>query len=152
VNIKKFETFLRESGAEILAPTNPYELVRFRTVNGVSIVYTSNRGRNTFTNEAGEAFEKFCKRSIWQIVRRSDKQLEAIKAQILARDGDACFYCAKPTTAGQNRTVEHILSIAHGGNNHLANLVFAHEECNAAAGSMTVIEKVKYRDTLRGNA
>lgn len=145
----KFKTFLKESGAEILDVTNPYEMVRFRTVNGVSVVYKGRRGIS-FTGESAEAYGRFQSKNIWQIKRRSEKEFERIKTEILERDGDLCFYCASVTVDGDNRSVEHILSISHGGNNNTANLVFACKGCNEAVGSMSVVEKVKYRDTLRG--
>lgn len=148
-NIDKFKAFLIESGAEILKPTNPYEIVRFKNVNGVSVVYTGKRGWS-FTGDAAEAYDKFQKRNIWQIKRRDEKELERIKAEILTRDGCYCFYCNRVTKDGEDRTVEHILSITHGGNNNLANLAFACHDCNQAVGNMAIIEKIKYRETLRG--
>lgn len=149
MKVDKFQTFLKESGAEVLAPTNPYEMVRFKTENGVSVMYRGRRGI-TFTGEAQEAYEKFQRKSIWQIKGNAQKARERIKAEILERDGVDCFFCGKPTLDGQDRTIEHLLSIDHGGNNNLANLVFAHKDCNLAVGNMPIIEKIKYRDTIRG--
>lgn len=147
-NADKFKTFLAESGAELLKPTNPYEVIRFKTVNGVSVIYTGKRGMS-FTGEAQEAFDAFQKRDIWQIKRRDEKELEKIKSQILERDGGECFYCNAQTVDGENRSVEHILSISHGGNNNLANLAFACVNCNQAVGNMSIVEKIEYRETLR---
>lgn len=149
MKVDKFKTFLANSGAQVLKPTNEYELVRFKTVNGVSIIYTSKRGL-TFTGEAEEAYRRFEKKNIWQIKRKDLQALERVKEAILDRDGPACFYCGKDTVDGEDRSVEHLLSIAHGGNNNIANLVFAHAACNQAVGSMPIIEKIRYRETLRG--
>lgn len=151
MKVDKFKTFLKESGAEILSPTNPYEVVRFKTVNGVSVVYKGRKGIS-FTGESAEAYDRFNSKNIWQIKRRSERALEKLKNEILERDGCYCFYCACVTSDGDNRSVEHILSITHGGNNNPANLVFACKGCNEAVGSMTIVEKVKFRDTLRGAA
>ena len=147
MNRDKFIAFLRESGAEILEPTNPFEMVRFRTINGVSVVYNGKRGIK-FTGESLEAYEQHQKTNVWKIRRRSDKEFEKIHNALLERDGAECFFCGKETTE-QDRSVEHLLSLAHGGNNNLANLVFAHRACNKRAGSMSVKDKVNFRDSLR---
>ena len=72
-----------------------------------------------------------------------------VEAKLRKRDGDLCFFCGLPFTEENPPTLEHLLSIAHGGNNHLSNLVLAHGECNMKADSMPVIEKVKLRDAMR---
>lgn len=55
--IDKFKAWLCERGAEILTPTNEYEVLRFRSIKGTSIVYRDKRGSNTMTNEAGVAYD-----------------------------------------------------------------------------------------------
>lgn len=51
--ILKFGKWLSANGAEVLATTNPYELVRFRGETGVSIIYRNDGGRpHKFTGEA----------------------------------------------------------------------------------------------------
>lgn len=70
------------------------------------------------------------------------------KRYIAARDGEKCFYC-NTQFAKENLTVEHLLSISHGGNNHLSNLVLACQPCNLEAGTGTIIDKVEFRDRKR---
>lgn len=140
----KFVTFLRESGAEILDPTNPYEIVRFRTLNGVSVMYKGRRGYS-FTGEASEAFEKFEGKSIWRIRSNSQKLKDKTMADLLCRDGSSCFFCA----GTNDLTIEHLLPISDGGNNNMKNLCLACSKCNQAVGNMSIIEKILYRETLR---
>jgi 5-methylcytosine-specific restriction endonuclease McrA len=59
------------------------------------------------------------------------------------------FFCDHPFTEDRPATLEHLLSIAHGGNNHLSNLALAHGECNLRAANLSVVEKAKLRDELR---
>lgn len=146
----KFITFLIESGAEILGTTNPYEVIRFKTLNGVSVVYTGKKGIK-FTGESSEAYQQFKKHDIWQIKRRDKKAKEAIVNLITDRDGMDCFYCGEETIKGKTSSIEHILSISHGGNNNPANLTVACRECNQVVGNMTVLEKVLYRDDINKN-
>lgn len=54
----KFKSWLSEMGAVVLDTTNPYELVRFKTENGVSVIYEGKKGV-TFTGESEEAYDKF---------------------------------------------------------------------------------------------
>lgn len=145
----KFKQYLQQSGAEILEPTNPYEVVRFRTVNGVSIIYKNKRGSLTFTGEAEEAYERMERKSPWTIISKGLKQKRKTLAEIIRRDGTACFFCAKETTE-ENRTLEHLLAVIHGGSNNPANLVIACNSCNQSVGNMPIIDKIKYRETLRG--
>lgn len=144
MNVDKFTTYLREAGAEILAPTNEYEVIRFRTINGVSVVYQGKRGY-TFTGEAKEAFQRFEKKNIWNIQGRPDKKKnETLLALIERDDGTDCFFCGIPTYAGENQTIEHFLPVADGGNNNLKNLCIACKSCNLAVGNMPIVDKIKF--------
>lgn len=145
--IDKLNTFLIAGGAVILETTNEYEVTRFRTDNGVNVIYSSRkRGITCVGPDAAEAYDKFNKDNVWQMVRRKDKERKKIQTAILERDGPCCFFCGKETVEGEDRSIEHILSIAHGGNNNKANLTIACIPCNQAVGDMTVVEKIKYRE------
>lgn len=146
MNANKFKTFLRSSGAEVLDPTNPYELVRFRTENGVSVMYTGRRG-NSFTGEAQEAWDAMQSKNTWTIMPNGLKEKKRKLALVRSRDGDECFYCGKQTD-DNSRSLEHILAVEHGGNNSAANLVIACKPCNQAVGHSPIIEKIKYRDSV----
>lgn len=141
----KFVTFLRESGADILKPTNEYEIVRFRTENCVSIMYRGKRGYS-FTGEAKEAYERFDKKDIWQILRKDHRERKKLIDTIRERDGMACFFCGIETVSGETASIEHLLSIANGGNNNPANLTVACIRCNDTVGNMSIVQKIKYRE------
>ena len=149
MKVDKFKTYLIASGAEVLEPTNPYELVRFRTINGVSIVYQDKKGNVTFTNESQDAYDRMLHKTPWTIEPRGLVQKRYALMAIVKRDGIACFFCGKDTT-DENRSIEHLLSVSRGGNNNPANLALACAPCNLAAGDMDIVAKIKYRETLRG--
>lgn len=146
LKVDKFKTFLKESGAVLLDETNEFEAVRFRTENGVSVVYKSRRGY-TFTGESREAFDNFQKGNIWEILGRNKKRKKKVRNQLIERDGYHCFYCGIDTFKADNFTVEHVLSIAHGGNNNINNLVVACDPCNKLAADLPIIEKMAIRET-----
>lgn len=139
----RFITFLKESGAEILETTNPYEVVRFRTVNGVSVMYKGRRGFS-FTGDAAEAYKKFETKDIWRIRTNGQKIKDRIKEDLIERDGKLCFFCGKDGFM----TIEHLLPVADGGNNNMKNLCLACKSCNVSVGNMSIIEKIFYRESL----
>lgn len=149
--IEKFKEFLAARGAEILIPTNEYELVRFRT-NGilVSIIYTGKRGES-FTNEALTAWEAFEGNKPWSGGNRVVKRIQnrSVKSRtIRSRDGDNCFYCGQPVSF-EDESLEHLLASVHGGSNHISNLVLAHKKCNSDVGHLPIIEKIKIRESKK---
>ena len=152
--IERFKIFLRSRGAEVLIPTNEYEVVRFRTGAGVSIIYTSKRGDLTYTGEANKAWDSFTKPNVpWTAQSRVASRPTAAKRSVLSRtirerDGDDCFYCGKEV-GDDHESIEHLLSLNHGGNNHVSNLVLAHLDCNLLVGHLPIIDKVKHREQMQ---
>lgn len=147
-----FEAFLTERGAQILQPTNEWEVLRFKTSQGVSIIYRNAKDGLTFTGEAAQAWNGLAKGNNWrgvEAVKRPQKVSAFVRA-LLKRDGDGCFYCSLATTE-EDRTVEHLVARSHGGPNHLSNLVLAHRRCNEGAGHLSVMEKIRLRES-RGSA
>ena len=140
--LEVFKTRLAEAGAEILAPTNPYEALRFRALYGTGIVWVNKKGKQTWGAEAQMAHDhvKAQKGSLAPvtIINRGPNAKKA--PTLLARDGPNCFFCGKPLD--NDITVEHLIAIAHGGPNHISNLFLAHAECNQKAGHMSAPEKV----------
>jgi hypothetical protein len=55
-----FRKALIEAGGEVLGPTNPYEMLRFRTKHGVGVIYSGKRGE-TWNKEAVAAREHIAK-------------------------------------------------------------------------------------------
>lgn len=61
-SVEAFKAWLTSCGADILDPTNPYEVVRFRSGAGLSVVYRCERTRyNSMTNQAEAAWSAFKK-------------------------------------------------------------------------------------------
>lgn len=144
---KKFLARVAEAGGEILAPTNAYEVMRFKTRLGVGVVYTNARGNRTWNREARMVREHFDRRQTGSLapvtVRGRRKGAGTVNA-LLARDGEGCFFCRLPLNG--DITVEHLVSVAHGGPNHISNLFLAHAECNQKAGHLSAPEKIAIRE------
>ncbi len=151
---QRFNEFLELGGAEMLLLTNDYEISRFKTVNGVCVVYQTKKGKVSFSNEfAKAAFEAFLGGKKWnahKVFVRTARQ--KVENQLLKRDGNSCFYCGTKFTDELPPTLEHILSIADGGNNNVANLALCCEDCNLKAASLPIVEKVRLRDKLQARA
>lgn len=75
----------------------------------------------------------------------NQKKRQNVRKQLRKRDGDDCFYCGleMPTS---DMTIEHVLAKKHGGNDKLANLALAHEECNTKAGDLPIVSKIISRE------
>jgi 5-methylcytosine-specific restriction endonuclease McrA len=145
MNFEKFKTWLGNQGAEVLLPTNQYELVRFKTVNGVSVVYTGKRG-TTFTGESQQAYDLFKQHKGWKVVNRKRRALTQQKARLASRDGKMCFFCEVKPEKLDDLTVEHILSFSHGGTDNINNLALACGDCQVKLGRLSITAKIKYRD------
>lgn len=150
----KFEAFLIERGAQILQPTNEWEVLRFKTARGTSVVYCNARGGVTPTGESTTAWAAFEKGGPWRGApapkkRQTgrEKTLPLFNA-LIRRDGHGCFYCGVDTTE-DDRSLEHLVPITHGGPNHLSNLVIAHRRCNSEAGHLSAMEKIRLREKMQ---
>jgi hypothetical protein len=89
----KFKSWLTKRGAVVLDATNQWEVVRFKTVNGVSVIYTRQNGHLTFTGESEEAYKAYKANRVWKAVDRKRQNLRAHKARLATRDGKKCFCC-----------------------------------------------------------
>lgn len=147
--VKKFGDFLRKGGAEILDTTNPWEIARFKTVHGICVVYQSAKGKVSYSSEhAHNAFSAWQENRKWTASLTSERiKRKTVEELLVERDGPTCFYCgtANFSDTDGKPTLEHILSISDGGNNHLANLALACEPCNRQVASLPIVEKIKYR-------
>jgi 5-methylcytosine-specific restriction endonuclease McrA len=150
---KKFEEFLQAGGAEILKTTNAWELARFKTANGICVVYQKANGKVSYSNEhAHNAWAAFYDDRKWTAGEISERiKRKTVEQLLIERDGNGCFFCSLDFGGGNEHrpTLEHLLSISDGGNNHLSNLCLAHEDCNKAAANLSIVEKVKLRDKRR---
>lgn len=142
-----FKDWLAARGAEVLSPTNPFEVVRFRASGQTHVVYAKGTGQLTHAGEATKALNAFTnpgsKWSAGVATPRKSKPLPVVR-RLLERDGGACFLCRKPL--GEDCTVEHLVPLAVGGPNHIANLALAHSGCNLRMGHLSLMEKIALRE------
>ena len=146
----KFHAWLLERGSEIRPSPNSYEVARFTTPEGVGIVYRN--GSNALTSWVGgadTAWAAWKDGTAWAVGERAKRQggkrAHRIKA-LTERDGYGCWFCGRPL--GDDITLEHLVAVAHGGPDHLSNLVLAHQGCNQRADHLSVAEKVRLREEM----
>jgi len=141
---EQFRNWLAANGAEVLEPTSEWELVRFKAGSETGVIYSNKSGELTFTGPAGEAWKAFKGAHSWRAApatKRRPKSSPRLQA-IRARDGGHCFYCLKPV-AVEDESEEHLVSVTHGGPNHISNIFLAHRICNAKAGNLSAPEKIQ---------
>ena len=149
--LKRFLAFLEARGAQVVPTTNPWEVVRFKGKQQTSVVYCNSRDGITFTGEAGTAWNAFDKNHAWTAVPEKKKRStntdrkRSIYNALVQRDGPQCFFC-KEETSEDDRSIEHLVPLAHGGPNHLSNFVLAHRRCNANAGHLSAMQKIRIRE------
>lgn len=139
----EFRDWLAGCGAQVLEPTNEWELVRFKAGAQTSIIYRNKIGGIRFCGVAEEAWRAFQSGSAWRAApptrrRRMSPMIRALRT----RDGNLCFYCQR-TVSADNESVEHLVSVTHGGPNHISNLFLTHKGCNSSAGHLSAPEKIK---------
>lgn len=139
-----FKAFLTARGAEVFEVINQWELLRFKSGTETSVVYTKKTGVISFYGDAETAWRAFKSNTSWRALpatKRRNSKTHSITA-IRARDGDTCFYCLEYVTE-ETQSEEHLVSVTHGGPNHIANKVLAHVKCNQLAGNLSASEKIK---------
>lgn len=60
---------------------------------------------------------------------------DAIRASVWAKTGGRCFYCQHPLNPFLDFTIDHVVPVAKGGGDELANLVPACRLCNSRKGA-----------------
>lgn len=140
---RRFESWLRDAGAELLAPTNEWELLRFRAGPEVGIVYRNARGRINLQAAAQPAWRAYASGQPWRASPKVQRRarLSTVASTLLERDGSLCFYCR--CELEDDMTVEHLVSVTCGGPNHISNLLLAHKACNNQAGNLSAPEKIR---------
>lgn len=138
--------FLTARGAEVLSTTNPYELIRFRSKHGVSVLYKTDKGQLTHTGQTFDALSAYFNQGSWSsgnAAKRRRAYGPDVRA-ILERDGEDCFLCLRPL--GNDITREHLVAVVHGGPDHIANKVLTHGACNLALHHLSLMEKIRMRE------
>lgn len=138
-----FRNWLSANGAQVMEPTNEWELVRFKAGDETGIIYAKASGDITFTGPAGEAWQAFKGAHSWRAApatKRRQKGAPVCRA-LRARDGGHCFFCLFPV-AVEDESVEHLVPLTSGGPDHIANKFLAHKVCNGRAGHLSAVEKI----------
>ena len=98
--LDQFISWLLAHGSEVLAPTNPYEVLRFTTQYGVAIIFKDAAGEITKDrNGAFEVLRCFRKKRNWngggkrERKPRSASRRRLLVNSIAKRDGWNCMYC-----------------------------------------------------------
>ena len=146
-----FRSWITANGGEVLQPTNPYEVVRFRGANGVSIIYKDAREVRSYVGDAYAAWQAFKAGQPYRIAPAGPRQAKlSVRARtIVERDGSGCFYCGCDVTGLNAATLEHLVSVTHGGPDHISNLFLACSPCNRDAGHLSAPEKIRLRERKR---
>lgn len=141
---KRMGEQLAKAGAEMLATSGPYEVLKFRTCYGIGTIYLGKQGINW--NPAARMAHEHIKVSSSSLApvmiaeRENSRLWRERRLAVLKRDGDGCFFCGEPMS--DDMTLEHLVARAHGGPNHLSNIYGAHQRCNEQANILSAAEKV----------
>jgi len=163
-----FTAFLSARGCEVMVPTNPFEILRFKRQGRTNVVYRKRSGKLTIVGNdvtlGVKAYAQVLQRQksrravvtkpiarAGQPARRELKRAKlrgsSVHKALLAGDGDRCFYCGRKLGDDQSR--EHLLSVSHGGPDRIENQALAHHGCNVKAADLPLVEKIKLRDRMR---
>lgn len=157
--IESFKLWLTRCGAEVLTPTNEWEVVRFRAGGETSIIYTNGRGHKTYTGAAAQAWEMFTTNKPYRFTVATPKPTTSrsvVERTLIARDGLRCFYCGdlmydadgRPLTGDAAPSREHLVPRSQQGPDNLANTFLACVACNTKADSLSAVEKIRLREQL----
>ena len=154
--IDLFKLWIVERGAELLVPTNEWEIVRYRGGATTSVIYVNKTGKRTFTGRAQSAWDAFkASSSTYRAdLREAGQAKSAYRTSvtvrtIIERDGDVCFYCGEPFSETRPRTKEHLVARTHKGPDHISNVFLSCSPCNSEAGHLSAPEKIRIRDRKR---
>lgn len=149
-----FQRWAEVRGSVFEKPTNPYELARFTTPEGLGIVYQNGKGRiSSWQCGANEAWLEWLNPdSAWRVTPHVNKvtgEKRRVRVDVLLhRDGNTYAYCGWPM-ADDDVTLEHWISLTHGGSNETSNLMLAHKYCNNLASHMNIREKLELAVKIR---
>lgn len=144
-DLDDFTNWLVDRGAIIEAPTNQWEVIRFKAKGATNIIYQKKNGMLTFTGESQTAYRAFKDGKIWRAVDRKRHNLRQKKQKLADRDGQKCFYHGERMEM-HLLTIEHLLNISQGGTDHDNNLCLACASCNSTVGNWPLTKKMLWRD------
>ena len=148
--LPKFKNWLIRNAVEILEPTNPYEIIRFKCSLGTGVIYQGKKGLSVNDKFVEEAYNCYANTLAWEGKGKSPKRKNTptMKKALIKRDGNECFYCGLEFDVIK-LTQEHLLSLSHNGPNRIENKVLACKPCNNLAGNLILVEKILLREQMR---
>ncbi len=148
-NIDAFRLWLVDGGSIVNEPVSEWEILRYsHPQDGLCSAYRRKNNCVTLPPVVQEHYSKFIRNEIpGRIDRPAPKAKRTLRELLLDRDGDTCFFCGDFLEG--DASLEHLLPISKGGTNDPSNLCLAHESCNMAAGNLSIVEKIAYRESLR---
>lgn len=154
-----FRDFLVNNHAILFPPLNLNEIYRVSTRIGSIVGQKDKKGKPFHHPRALKLIDIYEKKlsppSLSPIVtRRAPYNSSALTiATLITRDGPNCFYCGRevrhPAIQAPDlppATCDHFIPRAKGGPNNIHNYVLACESCNRKVGSVSIVEKVKFRE------
>ena len=152
--IAKFARWLASCGAEIIAPTSEWEVLRVKIKGETHVGYRTKTGRQTWPEALiGWHRQRSCghQPQLGNPVKQLRGNRKARLHEIAKRDGWQCWYCDR-SLDDDTATVEEICSRQIGGPVHIGNQALACPSCNLSAGNLTVVAKVALRAKKRSQA
>jgi hypothetical protein len=147
-DVSTFARWLVSCGAEIIAPTSEWEIMRVKAKGSTLVAYRNSAGKQTWPDELVQ-FHKLRSCGHQPQLGNPIKQLRGNRKgrvyELARRDGWKCWYCSREVD-DDLATVEEICARQIGGPVHIGNQCLACPECNRAVGNMSVVEKVAFRD------
>lgn len=150
--IDKFANWLRACGAEIIATTSEWELLRVKMKGETYVSYRDKRGDQTWPTPLADAYKlRSCghQPQLASPVKQLRGNRKGRIHELARRDGWACWYCNSALTE-DSATVEEICARQIGGPVHIGNQCLACATCNRSAGNLSVVEKVAFRNSRLG--
>lgn len=161
--IEQFAGWLKSCGAEVLATTNEWELLRVNAKSQTLVAYKNKKGDQSWPAPLVTYWNKR-KSGDYLKLGTPTQQIRGNRLarvrELAKRDGWRCWYCDTelsppdlPADNGETSvTIEEICPRQIGGPTHIGNQALACRKCNQMAGSMSVVEKVALREEIRGMA
>ena len=160
VDLDDFSIWLIDNGAEVLSTTSEWEVLRVRTNTGVHVVHQNRKGEQRWPQPLLDLVKAFNKKICVPLAatrrKRKSGKLSQQYGALVARDGTECFYCSGVLAPPEQLvppdyavTTEHLVSVSHGGPDHLSNKFLVHRRCNEIAGNLSAPEKIRLREEMR---
>jgi hypothetical protein len=143
--VEQFAKWLVSCGAEVVAPTSDWEIIRVIAKGETAVAYRNKRGDQSWPGMLADAWA--ARKSGFQPqLGNPQKALRGNKKarlyELADRDGWGCWYCSRELDE-LTATIEEICPRQIGGPIHIGNQCLACPECNQKAANKSVVEKVR---------